>query len=358
MVFASSAPLAAGGKKTEVALDVYAVYGTSHTIYISGRVLKRKKIRPPKAKDSRLKNLTRILRRFESDEVAELKIKVTAEKIVARVSTDEEGLFQATLKAPDKGATFTSSQEIEIALDNATGRHTAESLKVRPVIVLSGTVVVVSDIDDTLIDSGVTERAKLVYRLVFENASTLTPIPGTSRLYQSLHARNPSCPIFYLSGSPVNLFQRLNEFLKHHKFPEGALLLKNLGRRKDDDSLMEQKEYKLKRLRELVGHLPEARFVLLGDSGEQDSEIYLTFKKENPEKVLAIFVRRVPNTPKSQKIVDGVSRTEDAFETARQLARQGLISKSAALQVGKEIWGPNTIPAALIKDLNEATECH
>jgi hypothetical protein len=131
------------------------------------------------------------------------------------------------------------------------------------------------------------------------------------------------------------------------------MFLKNLGV-SDADSPLDQKGFKLERLRLLAERLPDARFLLFGDSGQQDPEIYTTFQKEHPERTLAVFIRRVEATPKSDKILAGVFRTEDSFDAARKLVRLGFLSVADAEAVGHAVWGENRIPEELMRDLLDA----
>jgi len=131
------------------------------------------------------------------------------------------------------------------------------------------------------------------------------------------------------------------------------MFLKNLGTTKADP-LLEQKEYKLKRLRTLAERLPGTRFILFGDSGEKDPEIYTAFRSECPDRVLSIFIRRVETTPRSAPIPEHVSRTENAFKAARHLVRAGFLSAADAEAVGRAVWGRNPIPEKVLEDLRGA----
>jgi phosphatidate phosphatase APP1 len=93
-----------------------------------------------------------------------------------------------------------------------------------------------------------------------------------------------------VSGSPQNLYVRINAFLALNEMPPGPILLKNIG----SDALTEQVAYKKRRIRALLGAFPKLRFLLVGDSGEHDPEIYAAIRKESPARVAGIIIRVVP----------------------------------------------------------------
>ncbi|MBI2193089.1 MAG: DUF2183 domain-containing protein [Planctomycetes bacterium] len=338
----------------QVTVVVYAAYGSPRVLYVSGRALEKKSQKPPSPNDSAVSNLCRSLRDLESDEIPGLRLQVKACGQSTEVATDSDGLFEASLAA-GPGGEFTDSTppQVEMAVVEGQKKVRPSRTTVSAVILRPGTIVLLSDVDDTVVDSQVTRKAILVYRSFLKNAAELKPIPGVSRLYRGL-ARSPGvCPaVFYLSGSPAGFFGRLRHYLELHEFPPGPLLLKNLG--PGGDSLRDQKNYKGRHLRKLAERLPGVQFLLFGDSGESDPEIYSAFRQEHPEQVAGIFIRRVEAKPKSQPVPDGVLRTEDAFEAARHLVRMGLLGRDEAQAVGQEVSGGTPLPEEWKEALEEA----
>jgi len=351
----SGAGLADGAK--EVTIFVYAAYGTPDAIYVQGRALRKKSREPPMSGDSVWSNLWRLAGDLESDEVPKLPLVATGGGSSAAAVTDEEGLFEIVLRAKAPGRFDPADPPtIEVRVADPKKKFKGEPAKVTPAILPVGGVLIVSDIDDTIVRTEVTDKSKMIAGILSKNALQVQPIPGVAELYTKLNgSATPRIPVFYLSGSPINFFLRLVAFLEHQKFPFGPMFLKNLGLTKADP-LMEQKEYKLKRLQLLAERLPNTTFILFGDSGEQDTEIYTTFRKEHAKRASAVFIRRVDSTPKSEKVLDGVFRTEDAFDAARKLVRMGLLSAADAEVVGHAVWGENPIPRELMRDLADAAK--
>ena len=98
-------------------------------------------------------------------------------------------------------------------------------------------------------------------------------------------------PVFYVSSSPWNLHAFLLAFIRHQDFPLGPVLLRDLlGNRHG-------REQKHTRIREVLDLHPDLSFVLLGDSGEHDPQIYADIVREYPDRILAVYIREVRLDP-------------------------------------------------------------
>ena len=125
---------------------------------------------------------------------------------------------------------------------------------------------VISDIDDTIIYSNVTRKLRMMVTLALSNAHTRKPFWGVAAFYRALHrGRNP---FFYVSKSPWNLYVPLLEFLQRQQLPAGPLLLARFWPGYEERS---QGQGDRGHSRHLSRRF---RFILIGDSGEEDPEIY------------------------------------------------------------------------------------
>ncbi|MFN8577692.1 MAG: phosphatase domain-containing protein [Candidatus Sericytochromatia bacterium] len=172
---------------------------------------------------------------------------------VFKVKTDSEGYFNTKLKhfgtIPSGINTFTAKladgQKYQSEL--TTGKVTIHSTTDK-------TFGVVSDIDDTIQKSYATNKLKAVETLFSNNYQTQKQIAGTSELYQALDKKNDGKEdgdLYYISGSPVQITGRIENFLDLHNFPEGSIDLKRMGFGKNEDSPTKQVDYKLGKLRTL-----------------------------------------------------------------------------------------------------------
>lgn len=159
-----------------------------------------------------------------------------------------------------------------------------------PVLSKTG-LAVVSDIDDTIKDSKVLDKKKLLEKTFMKPFS---PVPGMAKAYQKLAKQGAS--FHYLSSSPWQLFGPLDEFRKASGFPDGTFHLRSyrpssIG--SNADLIGDSQPHKLDNLRQLFGMLGEREFILIGDAGEKDPEVYGTIAREHPGRVRAIYIREV-----------------------------------------------------------------
>lgn len=150
-------------------------------------------------------------------------------------------------------------------------------------------VSIVTDIDDTIRHSNVRSR-RLLLRSTF--TEPFRPVGGMASLLARL-APHQEDAVHYLSAAPWQLAPPIGTFLKEHGFPSGSLHLRPI--RLKDRSLLqlfkEPTEHKLTCVRKLMARWPHRRFILIGDSSEQDPEIYSTLAREHPGRVEHVYIR-------------------------------------------------------------------
>ena len=149
---------------------------------------------------------------------------------------------------------------------------------------------VISDIDDTVKVSNVGDRRGLL-----ENTFLLDfkPAPGMAATYRNW---TPVVTSFhYVSSSPWQLYQPLQTFLDRNRFPWATFSLKAVRFRDETlfDLFKKGTETKPAQLVEILDRYPDRQFVLVGDSGEQDPEVYAGLMRDRPDQVLSIFIRNV-----------------------------------------------------------------
>lgn len=154
-------------------------------------------------------------------------------------------------------------------------------------------VSIISDVDDTLKISNVPNRRDL-----FQNtfARQFRAIPGMPELYRDCASLGAS--FHYVSGSPWQLFEPLHSFWSTAGLPAGSFHLKPFRLRdtaRKIRGMSPQKAHKLAAIEPILSAFPQRKFVLVGDSGEQDPEIYGTLLRARPAQVAGIFIRNVRN---------------------------------------------------------------
>lgn len=154
---------------------------------------------------------------------------------------------------------------------------------------------VISDIDDTVKITEVRDRHAMLRNTFLRE---FQPVPGMADFYQTL-ARSNGAAFHYISASPWQLYEPLAAFVASNGFPSGTFALKEF-RWKDRSffSLFANPEkYKPGVIEPLLKRFPKRKFILIGDSGERDPEIYATLARKYPKQIGWIFIRDVTNEP-------------------------------------------------------------
>jgi len=164
---------------------------------------------------------------------------------------------------------------------------------------------VISDIDDTVKVTNVANRKELL-------ANTLVrefyAVPGMTELYRRWQEMGTA--FHYVSASPWQLANCLHGFLSDAGLPAGSLHLK-LFRLKDSTPLgrlPSRKRSKRRTIEQIMADFPGRTFLLVGDSGERDPELYAAIAKRNPRQVAGVAIRQVDGKPPREKVRSRLDR--------------------------------------------------
>jgi phosphatidate phosphatase APP1 len=209
---------------------------------------------------------------------------------------------------------------------------------------------IISDLDDTVIQSRVSSFLVAARTVMLGNARTRLPFPGVAAFYDAL---SKGCegkddnPIFYVSSSPWNIYDVITEFMDLQKIPKGVLTLRDWDINLAALSSSVHSEHKTKMIRDIMQLYQDLSFVLIGDSGQHDPEVYRQMVTEFPGRVKAIYIRDVTRTHErtteieklAREVVDAHSTlvlAEDTFAAATHAAEHGLISADALPKIHEE----------------------
>ncbi len=163
---------------------------------------------------------------------------------------------------------------------------------------------IICDIDDTVKDTGVLDKRRLWDSTFFQPFKAVSGMPAlVTRL-----AGNAGV-VHYVSSTPWHLYAPLREWLEAETYPVASLHLKQI-RLKDAtifDIFASPETLKPPVISGLVKRWPKRRFVLIGDSGEKDPEVYAAIARQFPGQIARIFIRRAPGDS------SGTGRFEAAF---------------------------------------------
>jgi phosphatidate phosphatase APP1 len=189
---------------------------------------------------------------------------------------------------------------------------------------------VVCDIDDTVWITGIRHPLRAAWRTFAGNGSTRRPVAGMAALLTGLAAGGPRTPVVYLSNGPWNLAGPITSFLERNGFPAGAVLLTDWGI-SPRAWFRNGHAHKRGALERLARDLPGVQWVLVGDDGEHDPEIYSDFARSHPDQVMAIALRTVAVAGTAVRTTEErvgsvpVVRAGDGRVLAQRLHRWGVL---------------------------------
>jgi phosphatidate phosphatase APP1 len=280
------------GKLGPLQVVTYRSFGRAGQAVVRGRVLEASVLERSLPADTRLRSFRRMLRRFNSREVPQAQVSVRSGASQQVGATDDEGYFEMPLVLPavaeGSGWQRAEVEVLSVAVRGFRPVHASAELLVPPA---SAELGVISDIDDTVLQTHVTQKLKMIWVTLSGSAFTRMPFEGTSELYEALaHGLGGSAhnPVFYVSKSPWNLYDFLIDFMDYHRLPRGPLLLRDIGLHEAPPL-----DHKSAAVQQLLETYPELPFVLIGDSGERDPDIYLATAARYPGRIRAIYIRDV-----------------------------------------------------------------
>lgn len=342
-----------------LAIVAYRGYGSAAEVVLRGRVLEVASRARHVENDSIWANLLDTYRRFETDEVPDAVVLARMNGAEHTATTDKEGFFEARIALQNVPAPDRAWHPVELALlsPRAPGkpevRAAGEVFVPQPAAAFG----VISDIDDTVVQTDATNLVRAARAVFLGSARTRLPFPGVAGLYRALHAGTPgpfTNPIFYVSSGPWNLYDMLSDFFELQGIPYGPMFLRDWGITPDRLPIGHQ-AHKLAAIREVLDFYPALPFVLLGDSGQEDPEIYAEIVRHYPQRILAIYIRSVdPNERRIaavQTLIDEVNAAgstlilaDDTRAIAEHAAEQGWIAPEALADVAAETYADKENP--------------
>lgn len=288
----------------------YRGYGNETNVFIRGMVIEDKGLAKPKDKQRVWQNLLATLKRFSSDEIPGVKVKAEFLGQIFVQETDDLGYF-------DFHFTFYNNEDALLAKEWHTVHFELldEIVENQPLVFATGEVrivpavqkrIIVSDIDDTVMVSHATQTLRKLRLMLFKNALTRSHFSHVDVFYQALKQgkeKQDNHPFFYVSSSEWNLYDLLEDFFTINKIPKGVFLLRTLTYSiyKFWKSGGGNHEHKYEKIKALMQFYPQSKFILIGDSGQHDPDIYSRVALEFAGRVEAIYIRQI----RSRSYIEG-----------------------------------------------------
>lgn len=298
----------------------YNGFGDGSRVLVQGRAVASAEIGPSQKHHGAITNLLNSYKRIDATPLRHARIRVQIDAQRFELDADDEGFFRQWI-------------DLERGIERDSLWHSAEYRLLSPllpsqpdvravgrIMIPSDTATygVISDLDDTVIKSDVANVVQAARSILLGNAHTRTAFEGVPAFYAALARGGDgirSNPIFYVSSSPWNLYDVIAEFLALQEIPPGPILLRDWDVDVAALSSARLEAHKAPLIDEIVGLYRRLPFVLIGDTGQRDPEIYRDAVRRHPGRIAAVYIRNV--LPKNSE------RAESMRRVAAEIAAAG-----------------------------------
>jgi phosphatidate phosphatase APP1 len=257
----------------------YTGYGSTKWIRVLSRVLLA---RPEAVDDARYRKI-RGWRSFTSVPVGDVTVLVGVNGSEIPVTADRGGVVDEVIEVPLSPGWHT----ITLRTEDSTPLEA-------PVFIVDpdATIGLVSDVDDTVMVTALPRPLLAAWNTFVLDEHARTPVAGMAVLFEKLVRDHPGTPVVSLSTGAWNVAPTLTRFLSRHLYPPGPLLLTDWGPT-HDRWFRSGREHKEESLRRLASEFPGLQWILVGDDGQHDEDLYASFAAEHPDRVAAIAIRQL-----------------------------------------------------------------
>lgn len=301
----------------------YTGYGSTQWIRVLSRVLLA---RPGVEDEIRYKKI-RGWRSFTSVPVGDAVVKVTVNGTEHVIAADRGGVIDDVIRVSLTPGWHTIKLRTE-------GSRPVDA----PVFIVDPTVKIalLSDVDDTVMVTALPRPLLAAWNTFVLDEHARTPVAGMAVLYEKLIRDHPGSLVVYLSTGAWNVAPTLTRFLSRHLYPAGPLLLTDWGPT-HDRWFRSGRGHKEQSLQRLVEEFPNIKWILIGDDGQQDEDLYSVFASTHPTKVAAVAIRQLSGgeavlaggrstiNPTEQETAVPWVRAPDGAGLADELAKLGLL---------------------------------
>lgn len=309
-------------------IELYSGWATTQRGgYLYGRVHKGKPLPLPQEGEGLAEKLHETFETLDAHAIANAKVRLSGFPGSGQFTADGHGFLKVPLP-PDMQP---STLGVQIQLETKDFAAAPATTAVQVWGVTDPQMGVISDIDDTLTDTDVTHKLDMLKNTFFHDTYDVKVFPGAPQAFVAIAGMSttflPTLPVYYLSGSPWALHSRISEAFDRVGLPHGTTIL-----RRYTQEPLNPFDFKHPHLLEIVDANPQRKWILFGDSGEKDPEVYHTLMEERPGAVEAVFIHNVTNEdPDDQRLKDfTVFNDWSEVVASIQQSKLGLLSLTAA----------------------------
>ncbi|MEZ5669957.1 MAG: phosphatase domain-containing protein [Alphaproteobacteria bacterium] len=290
-------PVRRFGQAGPYALRPYRGYASDSEAFLMGRVFRQLAGATAIEGPEPAGNLRALGRRLLRWGARGAMVRATLDGHALTAETDRDGYFRLHWRGLALRPDASPWHRVAVEL---LGRDGAPTVTAEGAVYLappSSDFVVISDIDDTVMHTGVANAAVMMWQLFFKPAESRLTFPGVGAFYRALHEGGAGAagnPMLFVSRAPWSIYDVLEAFFTLHGIPGGPVMfLREWGLTLQSPLPRRARDHK----RSLVAHIMDLYAgrpaVLIGDSGQHDPELYAEIVRRYPGRVRAIYIRDV-----------------------------------------------------------------
>lgn len=325
----------------------YRGYGSRHEVFLMGRVFRQAALGDFIPRYGVLRDLADVTRRIARRGLARVDVEVSLGENRTTVTTDDDGYFDVHMALTHSLPLDTAWHHVELHVV-LPGVEPVQSFTEVYIPPAEADLLVISDIDDTVMYTGVANKLRMLHRLFVKQAHQRMAFPGAAAFYQALHVGKSGKarrPILYVSRGPWSIYEMLEEFFQLNRIPVGPILfLREWGISWRKPWPRRAEDHKYDMIQHMLSMRDELPCVLIGDSGQHDPEVYARIVHDFPGRVQAVYIRRVERKPERERAIkllrDEILHTgcdlvlaEDSEAMAEHAYAQGLIAREGLEEV-------------------------
>ena len=296
-------------------IQPYFGYRNRERLFITVRALRSRKSEFGKA--GKWRAMRTMMSQFASHEVEDFPVELELVSPNGEIRrhqgiTDKEGFIHFDIRL-EGGWDYDENPQWETVTfhwKNTAGKQCVDGHVLAPGTATG--LAMISDIDDTIIETGITGNFRAVMRnwrrVLMEMPEERILVPGADMFYNALggnsslpegeghagdHKYASRRPFFYVSSSPWNLFSYLVTYMKGRGLPLGPIMLRDWGLNRETFGSSSHGAHKRAAIEGIIATYPELKFALIGDDSQGDLTAFSDIAIDNPDRVRAVFIRKV-----------------------------------------------------------------
>lgn len=289
----------------DVIMVPYRGFGNEKEAFLRGRILEKEEIihGDQTVPNTLYYNLKKTWKRYASDEIPGVKVRGTLSGVQATSTSNDEGYFDLHFKGLSAAGLKDGWHPVELEIMRMPYGLNFEPKAVGELFISeqSNSFGIISDIDDTILHTDIIHKIQMVLNTIRYDSQNRVAFKGVPELYRKLSDNNRH-PLLFVSGSSYNLYEMLDTFCRLNNIPKAPLILRDLGIGPNQWIKESSHSFKTRHIEKIFDVYDQLSFILIGDSGEEDPEIYLNIYEKYPNRVMAIYIRHVHSDARKQEI--------------------------------------------------------